>query len=118
MAETFGQYMRRVRTAKVAVDPAYSLRQMAARLGTTPAHLSNIETGKFGAPEDDLLGRVADDLGQDRDIFFAAAGKITPKLKNIIMKRPELIASFLRQIEKLPDDAILRLVREVRDGDW
>ncbi|RMH11356.1 MAG: XRE family transcriptional regulator, partial [Gammaproteobacteria bacterium] len=33
-------------------------------------------------------------------------------------KRPQLFAELLRELKTLPDHAILRVVREVRDGDW
>ena len=110
--------MRSVRTKLHKTDSKYSVRQFAERLGTTPAHISNIETGKHNPPEDRLLAKIADDLGQDHDVFFAAANRLTDRLRNIVVRRPELIASLLNQVEKLPDDAVVRLVREVRDGEW
>jgi hypothetical protein len=36
----------------------------------------------------------------------------------IIRKRPKLIAELIRQLKDLPDHAVLRIVREVRDGHW
>ena len=39
-------------------------------------------------------------------------------LRQIIVGRPKLFADLLRELRTLPDHAIVRLVREVRDGDW
>jgi hypothetical protein len=46
------------------------------------------------------------------------AGKVSSDLQAIIRHRPELFAQLLRELRDMPDHAILRLVREVRDGDW
>jgi len=35
-----------------------------------------------------------------------------------IRSRPRLFADLIRQLKNLPDHAVLRLVREVRDGTW
>ena len=34
------------------------------------------------------------------------------------MRRPRLFAELIRQLKDAPDQAVLRIVREVRDGDW
>ena len=39
-------------------------------------------------------------------------------LKDIILRRPRLFADLLRQLKDAPEHAILRVVRDVRDGDW
>jgi hypothetical protein len=46
------------------------------------------------------------------------AGKVSSDLQRIILKRPRLVAELLRDLKNLPDHAVLRLVREVRDGHW
>jgi hypothetical protein len=46
------------------------------------------------------------------------AGKVSSDLLDIIRKRPELFADLLRQLKSMPDKAVLRVVREVRDGSW
>ena len=46
------------------------------------------------------------------------AGKVSSDLQEIIRKRPELFAELIRQLKKAPDHAVLKVVREVRDGDW
>ena len=51
-------------------------------------------------------------------VLMALAGKISPRLVEIISKRPELFASVIEQFADLADHAIVRVVREVRDGEW
>ena len=46
------------------------------------------------------------------------AGKVSKDLQAIIRARPRLFADLIRQLKDLPDDALLRVVRVVRDGDW
>jgi hypothetical protein len=34
------------------------------------------------------------------------------------VNRPQLFAQLIRQLKDMPDHAVLRIVREVRDGSW
>jgi HTH-type transcriptional regulator, competence development regulator len=45
-------------------------------------------------------------------------GKVSNDIQEIIRKRPQLFAQLIRELKNIPDHAVLRLVREVRDGDW
>ena len=47
-----------------------------------------------------------------------AAGKVSRDLQEIIRRRPRLFAQLIRDLKDTPDHAVLRLVREVRDGKW
>jgi len=51
-------------------------------------------------------------------VLLALAGKVSAELQQIIRKRPQLFAQLIRDLKDLPDHAVLRLVREVRDGKW
>ena len=51
-------------------------------------------------------------------VLLALGGKISSELQAIIRKRPALFAQLIRDLKDMPDHAVLRLVREVRDGDW
>ena len=99
-------------------DKAFSLRQVAARVGIEPAYLSKIERGVFPPPSEDVIIKLADALKEDRDVLLALAGKLSSDLQQIIMHRPRLFADLLRQLKQAPDHAILRVVREVKDGHW
>ena len=52
------------------------------------------------------------------DVLLAMAGKLSSDLQAIIQKRPEIFAALLRELSEQPDHAILKIVREVKDGDW
>lgn len=115
---TFGEHIRQARESHSATDKAFSLRQVAGKLGIEPAYLSKIERGVFPPPSEDVIVRLAAILGEDPDVLLALAGKMSTELQQIIIQRPKLFGELLRQLREAPDHAILRVVREVRDGDW
>jgi len=115
---TFGSYIRKRREDLLKDDRSYSLRQVAGRIGIEPAYLSKIERGDFAPPSEKVICKLADELGENTDILLAMAGKVSRDLMEIIVQRPQLMAELLRQIKETPDHAILRVVREVKDGDW
>lgn len=115
----FGDYIRSRREELLAIDrSAYSLRRVAASAGIEPSYLSKIERGLQPPPGQGTIEALADVLKEDRDVLLALAGKVSDDLKDIIQRRPQLFAALIREIKDLPDHAVLRLVREVRDGDW
>ena len=114
----FGEYIRRRREDLREEDRRYSLRQVAQRIGIEPAYLSKIERGELQPPSEATTLRLAADLGEDPDVLLAMAGKVSSDLQEIIRRRPRLFADLIRQLKQAPDQAILRIVREVRDGDW
>ena len=61
---------------------------------------------------------LARELQLDPDLLLAMAGKVSSELQTIIRKRPQLFADFIRALKDQPDHAVLRVVREVRDGNW
>ncbi len=99
-------------------DTSFSLRKLASRLGIQPTYLSKIEREEFGPPSEKVTRHLAVELGEDPDVLLAMAGKVSSDLQEVILKRPKLFADLIRQLKETPDHAILRLVREVRDGDW
>ncbi len=115
---SFGTYVRTVRERLKAEDKRYSVRQVAQRIQVEPAYISKIELEQVAPPSEATIRRLALELGEDTDLLLAMAGKISSDLREIIVRRPKLFAELLRQLREVPDDAILRIVREVRDGDW
>ena len=114
----FGPTVRDIRERLRRDDRRYSVRQVAQRVGIEPAYLSKIERSEVAPPSEATTVRLAAELGQDPDVLLALAGKVSGDLQEIIRKRPKLFANLIRQLKKAPDDAVLRVVREVRDGDW
>lgn len=99
-------------------DRRYSLRQVAARIGVEPAYLSKVERGEVAPPSEATTLKLAHELGEDPDVLLAMAGKVSSDLQAIIRKRPQVFAELIRQLKSAPDHAVLRIVREVREGEW
>lgn len=114
----FGDYVRAARTALAEADLRFSLRQVAQRIDVEPAYLSKVERGLVSPPSEATIRRLAADLGEDPDVLLALAGKVGSDLQAIIRRRPKQFAELIRQLKNAPDHAILKVVREVRDGKW
>ena len=114
----FGRFLRKKREKLRETNPAFSIRQVAERTGLEPSYLSKIERGLEAPPSEDRIRALADDLQEDHDILLALAGKVSTDLQEIIKRRPALFGELIREMKRMPDNAVLRLVREVRDGDW
>lgn len=116
--QKLGDMVRQLREARVADDPSFSVRQLAVRCGVTPAFLSRFERGEVPPPGEPVLLKLAAALDQDADVFLAMAGKISAELRAVILARPKLFADLIRAVREMPDHAVLKVVRDVRDGDW
>jgi HTH-type transcriptional regulator, competence development regulator len=118
MDDSFGQYIHDKRLQLLEKDKSYSLRQVAQRIGIQPSYLSKIERGEQSHLSEEKIVALAKDLKEDPDVLLALNGKISEDIRTIIRKRPQLFARLIRELKNMPDHAVLRLVREVRDGDW
>ena len=114
----FGSFVRERREALRRSDRTFSVRQVAGRIGVQPSYLSKVERGDVAPPSEATIVRLAEALDVDTDTLLALAGKVSSDLMAAIRKRPVLFAQLIRQLREMPDHAVLRLVREVRDGDW
>jgi len=99
-------------------DRGYSIRALAERIGVEPSFLSKVERGEQPPPSERRILELARELGEDPDVLLAMAGKISGELREAIVRRPQLFAELIRSVRDAPDEAVLRVVREVRDGDW
>jgi len=117
METAFGQYIRQRREALRAEDPAFSLRKLAGRVGIEPSYLSKIERGTQPPPGEQTILALARELDADGDVLLAMAGKVSSDLLEIVRRRPQVFAELIRQLKQAPEHAVLRLVREVRDGN-
>jgi HTH-type transcriptional regulator, competence development regulator len=115
---SFGTMVRKQREGLRKGDPAFSLRQVADRVGIEPAYLSKIERDQTSPPGEETIRSLARELKVDADVLLAMAGKVSSDLQEVIRRRPMLFAELIRQLKDMPDHAVLRLVREVRDGEW
>jgi transcriptional regulator with XRE-family HTH domain len=114
----FGAYVRDRRERLRKADPRFSVRQLAHRLGVEPSYLSKVERGETAPPSEAKIILLAEELEDDPDMLLAMAGKVSSDLQAVIRKRPELFGTLIRELKDMPEHAVLRLVREVRDGTW
>lgn len=114
----FGTHIRQRRAALRAEDRAFSLRGVAGAIGVEPSYLSKVERGLQAPPSEAKVRALAEVLGDDPDVLLALAGKVSSDLLRVIRRRPQLFSQLIRQLDQLPDHAVLRVVREVRDGTW
>ena len=114
----FGDYIRSTRERRAQTAAQFSLRQVAHRIDVEPAYLSKIERGLVPPPSEATILKLAGDLEEDGDVLLALAGKVSSDLQKIIRRRPKEFAELIRELKKAPDHAILKIVREVRDGNW
>ncbi len=117
----FGEYIRnkRERLQNDSQSPgSYSLRKVAGRAGIEPSYLSKIERGQQPPPGEKTITLLAAAIDEDSDVLLALAGKVSDELQEIIRKRPQVFARLIRELKDMPDHAVLRLVREVKDGNW
>ena len=115
---TFGTYLRARREELLENDRRFSLRQVAQRAGIKPTYLSQIERDELAPPSEKTTIALAKEVGEDPDVMLAMAGKVSSDLQAIIRKHPKAFAELIRQFKDMPENAILSVVREVRDGDW
>ncbi len=116
--QAFGEYIRTRREELRAEDRRFSVRQVATRIGVQPSYLSKVERGEVAPPGEATIQALAAELGEDPDVLLALGGKVSSDLQRVIRQRPALFAQLIRDLKDMPDHAVLRLVREVRDGDW
>jgi transcriptional regulator with XRE-family HTH domain len=114
----FGDHLRSRREELRQKHPEFSVRKLAQRVGIEPSYLSKIERGEQPPPSEATIAALARELDDDRDVLLALAGKVSSDLAGIIRRRPKLFGELIRQLKDAPDKAVLRLVREVRDGSW
>ena len=118
MANELGDFLRERRELLRKTDRKYSIRQVAGRVGIEPAYLSKVERGEQSPPSEATIRKLAAELDTDPDVLLALGGKVSTDLQKIIRARPEMFAQLIRELGSMPDHAILKLVREVRDGNW
>jgi len=115
---SFGKFVRERRMARASEDRAFSVRQLAVRVGIEPSYLSKIERGEQPPPGEETIHRIAKELGEDPDALLALAGKVSSDLTQIIRERPALVSELLRSIRRVPAKRVAEMARQVRDGNW
>ena len=116
--QRFGAHIRELREKLLEDNKEFSVRKVAIRIGVEPAFLSKVERDIVPPPSEAKIIALADLLGADRDVLLAMAGKVSSDVLEVIRNRPVLFAELVRRLKEEPDHAVLRVVRDVKDGDW
>jgi len=114
----FGTYIRSQRERLSEDSRDFSLRKVAIKIGVEPAYLSKVERDIVPPPSEGKIIALAEVLGEDQDVLLAMGGKVSSDLLKVIKDRPALFAELIRRLKSEPDHAVLRIVREVNDGEW
>ena len=115
---TFGNYIKTKRETLAQHSKSFSLRKVAMAIDVEPSFLSKVERDLVAPPSEAKIRRLAEVLSEDADILLAMAGKVSTDLQEIILARPKLFADMLRRLKQEPDHALLRIVRDIEDGEW
>ncbi len=116
--QSFGEFLRERRLEKASSDGAFSLRQLAGRIGVEPSYLSKIERGDQPPPGEETIRRIARELGENPDMLLALGGKVSGDLLEIIRERPTVLAKLLRDVRTVPTERVSEISRQIRDGEW
>jgi len=114
----FGAYDRELREKLIKDSKEFSVRKVAMKIGVEPAFLSKVERDVVPPPSEAKIIALADLLEADRDVLLAMAGKVSSDVLDVIRNRPVLFAELIRRLKEEPDHAVLRVVRDVKDGEW
>lgn len=98
----FGTRLRQLRIGK------FNQRALADKVGIDFTYLSKIENGKMPPPSEEVIVRLANELGADVDELLQLAKKVPEDIKTVIHKTPNMPA-FLRSISDLDDAEIRKL---------
>lgn len=88
------------------------------RVGMEPSYLSKIENGITDSISEESAKKFARELGVDEIELLAHAGKISSDVLEIIHQHPRAFADLILALRNSSEHTILRIVREVTDGDW
>lgn len=116
-ATSLGDAIRAARLRCAEAHPrGFSVRALAARLGVSATYLSLVERGAQ-RPTETFVRALAEELGEDAEALLALAGRVPADVTEALRARPAL-AELVRAFRDLPEDALNRTIRRIRDGDW
>ena len=102
MEKLFGNILRKLR-----LDADAGLREMARLIDKSPGYISDVEQGKVPPPSEEVIVKIAEVLGADRNLLLKAARKMDPELSSYVSDAP-LAADFLRMTKQ----------KGFNDKDW
>jgi transcriptional regulator with XRE-family HTH domain len=89
-SESLGERLRRER-----IQQGMTQRDLANKVGVGVPHISKLEADRE-SPSDELLVRLADELGIDADELFVAARRLPESIVEELASDPAAAVAFLR----------------------
>lgn len=109
--QKLGIELRKRREAK-----GFSLRDVAKKLDVKPPHLSRVENGESAITEEPLT-KLCKILEEDPEDVMTYGGQVSEDFADLMAANPEPF-NDLRKLLKSNPNALLRVIRVVRDGKW
>ncbi len=93
---TFGAVVRDARGRA-----GFGLRELADKLGISPAYLSRVETESVECvPSESLILAIASTLNQPADELQRLAGRVPTDIKEHILSNPKVLRRLRKEVEK------------------
>lgn len=89
---TFGERIKELRKAE-----GRNQRDLAESVGIDFTYLSKIENGRMEPPSEDVIRRIAEELGADADELIVLAGRFPSDLAQEL-KTPERVSALRREL--------------------
>jgi transcriptional regulator with XRE-family HTH domain len=87
----FGELLRQLRRSA-----GLGIKRLAPELGVNYTYLSKLESNQIG-PSEQLVGRVAEYFGYDRNQLLLSAGKVPTEILEILRENPDAAIDLLRK---------------------
>ncbi|MDQ5910913.1 MAG: HTH-type transcriptional regulator, competence development regulator [Pseudomonadota bacterium] len=114
----FGSYVRWLRQRLYQFNSNYTVQQTAERVGISTTYLCRIERSNVLPPSEDVIRRLAAELGEEPDVLLALAGRLASDVNQAIIQRPILFAELIRTWSDLSDEELTELLDQFRNGQW
>lgn len=110
MLTSVGRFLRKLR-----IDEGEILRDMARKLGVSPAFLSAVENGKKKVPEawlpklKELYSLSSEQIAELKDAIVESSDTIELNIRNASTENRQLAVSFARQFDTLDEETTKKL---------
>jgi len=94
---TLGGLLREIRQQR-----DLGIKKVAPALGVDYTYLSKLENDR-AKPSDDLIDRIANYFGCDKDLLYVAADKIPEDVMDVIRRYPKKTLQYLRNLNRDDD---------------
>jgi transcriptional regulator with XRE-family HTH domain len=98
-ATAFAEFGRRVRRRRQELD--IGLRELARRVGLSPAYLSMVERGELPPPAEEKVVSLARELKFDADALLASAGRVADEVSELVRAHADELPELIRRWPKL-----------------